>query len=166
MDAKQTLIAWLNDAYGMEHTTARILENRIADTKDMPQTQAVYKQHLETTKRQAERVKGCIERLGGSTSRIKTGIANITGLFQAVSTAPFGDELVKNCLADFAVEHFEYASYLALVAAAKELGDAETARVCQEIADEEEQTARWVKSQIPTVVSEYLVSKGMGRKAA
>lgn len=165
MDAKGTLVAWLNDAYAMEQGVTRILEHRIRDTKDHPQMQSTYRQHLETTRRQADLVKACIERLGGSTSAVKTGFANVAGAIQAISTGPFGDEMVKNCLADYAVENFEIASYRALVAAARELGDGETERVCQQILSEEEQTARWLEQQLPNVVREFLAQQGQ-RKAA
>jgi ferritin-like metal-binding protein YciE len=166
MATQEWLTSWLKDVYSMETAIMRVLENRIQDTKDMPQVQAKYRQHLDTTRQQAEMVKGCIERLGDNVSALKTGIANLVGVFQAVSTGPAKDELVKNCLADFATENFEIASYRALVEAANAVGDTETARVCQQILNEEMQMARWVEQQLPVMVQHFLSQQTTQRKVA
>ncbi|MGY8564508.1 ferritin-like domain-containing protein [Paracidovorax citrulli] len=42
------------------------------------------------------------------------------------------NEIVKDTVADYAFEHFEIASYTALMAAAKRVGKAQTAQVCEE----------------------------------
>ncbi len=156
MAHQETLIAWLNDAYAMENSLIRTLEHRLNDTKDYPQLQARTQQHLEETRRHAELVKGCVERLGSSTSALKTGLSNVMGTVQAVSTGMAKDELVKNALADYAAEQFEVASYRALIAGAQQLGDQETARVCEEILREDEAMALWVGQQLPLVVQETL----------
>ena len=67
---------------------------------------------LETTRRHADRVKECIQRLG-DTSALKTSIANIFGTLQGLSTGPAEDE----------------------------------------------EMARWLGQQLPTVVEEFLRSK-------
>src|SRR5689334_12914341 len=95
--------------------------------------QARIQQHLQETRRHADLVKGCIERLGGSTSALKSGMGKVSGFFQGVSTGMAKDEIVKNALADYASEHFEIASYTSLLAAALALGDQQQASVCQEI---------------------------------
>jgi hypothetical protein len=45
-------------------------------------------------------VKGCVERLGSTTSATKTGLASLFGTLQSVSTGIFSDELVTNGLTD------------------------------------------------------------------
>jgi len=59
------LIAWLNDAYGMEVGIVEVLERQAASAADHPQIQAGLEKHLEETRQHAELVKGCVERLGG-----------------------------------------------------------------------------------------------------
>ena len=149
----EMVIAWLNDAYGMEQSITHVLENHAKDAKDHPQLQSGIQQHLEATKRHADLVKQQIERLGGSTSAVKTAMSHVMGMGQSVSTGMAKDELVKNALADFATEHMEIASYRALQAAAKELGDQELARTCETIIADEMAMAQFLEQNLPAVVS-------------
>ena len=153
---KETLIGWLNDAYAMEKGLVQVLENHASDVKDRPEMYRKIAEHLEKTKMHAERVRDCVERLGGSTSSMKTAMGAISGFFQGRSTGASPDELVKNALSDYAAEHFEIASYKALIVAARALGEQEVAQVCETILRDEEDMARWLEQQLPTVVQEYL----------
>lgn len=156
MTGKDLLIAWLNDAYGMENALIQILEHRIKDVKDYPQVRPKYEQHLEQTRRHAQMVKGCIEALGGKTSTVKTSVATLFGQMQALSTGAAKDEMVKNALADYAAENFEVASYIALIRAAQELNEMHTATVCEQIRQEDEEMARWIQQNLPTLVQQTL----------
>lgn len=69
-------------------------------------------------------------------------MAHVMGIVQGASTGAAMDEMVKNCLADYATEHFEIASYRALSAAAQKVGDQETVIVCEEIIKDEQEMAR------------------------
>ncbi|HEX2642477.1 MAG TPA: ferritin-like domain-containing protein [Thermoanaerobaculia bacterium] len=155
-DPRETLISWLNDAYALERSLVEVLENHAKDAKDHPEAARRITQHLEETKMHAERVKDCVERLGGSTSSVKTAMGKVTGFFQGISTGAAPDELVKNALSDYAAEHFEIASYRALIAGARALGETEVARICQDILRDEENMASWLESQLPMMVQEYL----------
>lgn len=150
---------WLNDAYGMENALVQVLENHAKDAEGHPQVQSRIQEHIETTRRHADRVKECIERLGGDTSALKKGMADISGTLQGMSTGAAEDELVKNAISDYAAEQFEVASYRALIAAAEELGDRETVRACQENLREDEEMARWLEQQLPTVTQGFVQSK-------
>lgn len=156
MAHQETVLNWLNDAYAMEHNLVRVLENHTKDAQGHMEMQAKLQQHLEQTRRHGDLIKSCIERLGGSTSSIKTGMADIMGRVQGASTEVAKDELVKNMLADYASENFEIASYTSLITAATAIGDAETARVCQEILRDEQDMARWIEQQIPVVTQEFI----------
>ena len=156
-DSRETLISWLNDAHAMEKGLVQVLENHANDVKDHnPEAYRKIVEHLEKTKLHADRVEQCVARLGGSTSSVKTAMGTIAGFFQGRSTGAAPDELVKNALADYASEHFEIACYRALIAGARSLGLNEIAQVCEEILRDEEDMARWLESQIPMLVNEYL----------
>ena len=157
MTGNDLVIAWLNDAHGMENALIQILEHQIKDAKDYPQVQTKLQQHLEQTRRHADLVKFCIENLGGHTSTVKTGMASLFGQMQALSTGPAKDELVKNALADYAAENFEVASYTALITAAQEIGDQQTAGVCQQILQEDQAMADWLEQNLPTLVQQSMV---------
>lgn len=157
MTRKDLVIAWLNDAHGMENALIQVLENHVKDAKDYPQVQAKLQQHLDQTRRHAQMVKDCVEGLGGSTSALKTGMATLSGQVQAISTGAAHDELVKNALADFASENFEIASYTALISAAQELGDQKTIQVCQQILRDEQDMANWLHQNLPSLVQQCLL---------
>ena len=157
MTSKDLLIAWLNDAHGMENALIQVMENHVKDAKDHPQIQAKIQQHLEQTRRHAQMVKDCVEGLGAHTSAVKTGMATLSGQVQAVSTGAARDELVKNALADFASENFEIACYSALITAAQELGDQNIAQVCQRILQDEQEMANWLQQNLPTLVQQCMM---------
>lgn len=159
MAQKDFLIKWLNDAYAMENSLVKVLENHAKDAEGHPEVQSRIQEHMEETRRHAERVEGCIQRLGGDTSTLKAGTAKVSGILQGMSTGAAQDELVKNAISDHAAERFEVASYGALIAAAEELGDRETASACRENLREDEEMARWLERQLPTVVRGFLQSK-------
>jgi len=159
MANQETMIAWLNDAYAMENSLIHTLEQRIKEAEGHPQIQARDEQHLGETRRHAELIKGCVERLGSSTSALKTGMATVMGKVQGMSTAIAGDTLVKNCIADYAAEQFEVASYTALIAGAQSLGDTETATICQQILSEDLAMAEWLAQNLPAVVQETLMAQ-------
>jgi ferritin-like metal-binding protein YciE len=156
MKSKETLRAWLNDAYAMEQALIPVLENHAKDAEDFPEVAAADRRHLEETRRHAELVKGCIERLGGEVSTAKSLLGQMLGAGQSVATGAFRDEVVKNFLSDYAAESFEIASYRALIAAARAVGDEETARVCEGILRDEERMAAWLTENLPRVVQETL----------
>ena len=162
---QETVISWLNDAYGLENNLVQVLENHAKDAKDHPKIQAKIQEHLEKTHHHADLVKNCIERLGGDTSSIKAGLSTISGKLQGMSTGASSDELVKNALADYASEQFEIASYTSLISAAQSIGDQQTAQVCQQILGDEQDMANWLMQHIPTVTQEFLGTKAKARGA-
>src|SRR5512138_82531 len=98
------LRTWLKDAYAMEKGIEEVLEKQIDQFDDMPAAQAKIRQHLELTKTQADRVRGCVEQLGEDVSHVKSGFANFMGALQGMSTVMANDKMVKNAMADYAVE--------------------------------------------------------------
>ena len=153
---KDTLVTWLKDAYAMEQGIVEILEKQIGQMEDMPDAQMRVQEHLELTKTQAERVKGCIERLDDNVSHVKSGLANFLGALQGMSTVLANDKMLKNALADYAIEYFEIASYMANAEAARELGYEDIARVCETIMMEEQEMADWLEEQLPVVTRHTL----------
>ena len=151
--------AWLKDAYAMEMALVPVLENHAKDAKDYPEFRDRIQEHVEQTKHHAELVKQCLNRLGEQPSAVKSMIGDLTGLVQSVATGAFQDELVKNSLTDYATENFEIASYSALAAAAQELGDTETERVCEEIMTEEQDMADWLDEHLPEAVTNVMEIK-------
>lgn len=135
----------------MEQNLIRVLENHAKDAKDHPEMSQRLEEHLEETERHAERVEECLAILGEKPGKMKSAMGNVMGMVQGASTGMFRDELVKNCLSDYAAEHFEIACYRSLIAAAEIEQQPEIARICSEILREEEAMAQWFEEQIPEV---------------
>jgi ferritin-like metal-binding protein YciE len=154
------LVAWLNDAYAMEQSQKEALEHFVKDFKAFPEIQAKLKQHTREVARQAEEMKGCIERLKGKVSIGKLVTGNIVGAIQGMSAARYKDAPVKNMLMWSATEHFEHAVHTALSAGARACGENEIADICERIAQEEKATAEWTERQIPTVVASVMEAQG------
>ena len=156
MAHQELVIAWLNDAHAMELAIAQVLERHAEQAKDHPPMHSALQRHLEQTRRHADLVKECVERMGGETSAVKTGTASVMGAVQGMTTKLAKDDLIKNTLHDYGTEHFEIACYTSLMAAAENLGDPETARVCGEILRDERAMAEFLFQQIPPTTIEML----------
>ncbi len=153
---RDTLSTWLKDAYAMEQGIVEILEKQIGQFDDMPEAQAKIRQHLELTKDHADRVKDCVERLGDDVSHVKSGMANVLGAVQGVSTAMADDKMVKNAMGNYAIEFFEIASYKVLITTARETGYEDIAMVCEGIMREEQEMADWLDKALPMVTRTHL----------
>ena len=154
---RDTLATWLKDAYAMEQGIVEILERQIEQMDDTPDAQEKIVQHLELTKTHADRVRACVERLGDDVSHVKSGLANFLGAVQGMSTVMANDKIVKNALANYAIEHFEIASYMANAAAARDLGYEDIASVCETIIMEEQDMADWLEMQLPMLTRQHLI---------
>jgi len=153
---KDHLLDWLRDAHAMEMAAIDILERQANRIESYPEMLRKVQEHAETSRRQASRVEDCIRQLGGDTSMLKDGAARVMANMSAVMNAASSDEVVKNGIADYAFEHFEIASYRALVAAASELGEIRIADVCREILEEEEEMAFWLEKNLPAVTMQFV----------
>ncbi|PXY31046.1 ferritin-like domain-containing protein [Prauserella muralis] len=158
MSSRDQLITWLNDAYAMEQALEETLRGHAKDAKDEPDVQARIEQHIEETRSQATAVRECIESLGGSVSGAKAAFATMFGSMQGLANKPMGDTMVKNAIADYAAEHFEIATYRALIDAANEVGEQEVSRRLTEILRQEEEMARFLEQKLPGAVKGALAS--------
>jgi ferritin-like metal-binding protein YciE len=140
----------------MEKQAEKMLSALAGRIESYPQLKKKIQSHLRETQEQAERVESCIERRGGDTSLIKDTGGQLLAMAQGFSGVFAGDEVMKGSLASYTFEHMEIASYRILVAAADELGDEETSRVCRKILAEEEAMADWILENIEPLTREYL----------
>jgi ferritin-like metal-binding protein YciE len=156
MAQKDDLISWLNDAYAMEISIVEVLENHTNDAKNIPEVHVRLREHLEETHRHADRLKRCIESIGGDVSKGKAWFSSLAGKMKGVSTGMADDQIVKNALSEYATEHFEIACYHSLIAASEELGLVEVVAACQQNMAEEQAMADWLETQIPEITRGYL----------
>ncbi|WP_046471830.1 YciE/YciF ferroxidase family protein [Allosalinactinospora lopnorensis] len=160
MSSREHLIAWLNDAYAMEQALEETLQRHAKDAKDDQEVRSRIERHIEETREQAEVVRGCVESLGGSVSGAKSALAGLFGTVQGMANRPAQDTMLKNALADYAAEHFEIASYRALIQAAKEVGEEKIAARLTDILRQEEDMARFLEEKLPGAVHSALAKAG------
>lgn len=149
-------VAWLHNAHAMETEIVKVLEAHADQAEDYPDVHAQILKHLEETKRHAEILENVMEDMDEDPSAVKEGMGNIMGMITGASTALAEDRLVKNAIAEHATEHFEMASYEALIAAAEQLGHNEAIPKFQEILKDEEEMADWLKDNLPECVKMVL----------
>lgn len=150
------VITWLTDAYAMESEGAKTCERHAEASGDYPELRSKLRQHARETRRHAEQVKSCLQRLEAQPSTVKEALGTVMGTVRGVATRASQDVVVKNVLTDCASEHFEIACYTSLIAAAEEVGDTETAQVCRDILQEEEAMAAFLAGQVGTVTQQFL----------
>ena len=165
MEPREIILDWLRDAYAMEKMAIETLEKQAKMTDSYPEVQQLASRHLEETRWQADQVKACIERLGGSVSTLKTGLGSLAGNIGAMFNAGAPDEVVKNCIGNLAIENFEIASYTSLIAACRAAGETQIADTLNQILEQERKTSRLVEDAIPVVTQQYLQRRMAGVEA-
>lgn len=147
---------WLRDAHAMEKQAESILHGQIKRIENYPELAGRMQAHLDETTSQRERLETCLERRGTSASGFKDFSAQFTAMMQNLGGVFAGDEVVKGVLASYAFEAMEIASYRILAAAAEAEGDVQTAQLCNEICQEEEAMANWLKDHMQVVTTGFL----------
>jgi ferritin-like metal-binding protein YciE len=165
-NSEETFMSWLRDAHAMEEQAEQVLSSLARRIDDYPELKSQIGRHLEVTRKQAERLRGCIERRKGAPSAIKGTMAKMLGVAQGLSGLFVGDEVVKGVLATYTFEHMEIASYKILIAAADKLGDAETKKVLEESLREEEEMAKWLEQHFDPVTLQFLDREDTPQAAA
>jgi ferritin-like metal-binding protein YciE len=159
MTTRDELIDWLRDAYAMERGLEVTLKHQAESDELLPSMRDMAESHLAETRRHAEAVKMCLERLGSDVSTIKTGLAQVMESMKGFGMKFASDERVKHALASYAMEHFEIACYKALRSAANSIGESGIVEVCDTIIPDEERMARWLDENLPIVVNQYLAER-------
>jgi ferritin-like metal-binding protein YciE len=163
--SRENLAEWLRDARTMEDLAIETLEKQASRLDQYPELQARLREHLAETRRQAEKLDGCMQRLGAAAVATSPRAGRLPGGDQ-IAALLGGGPVVQNGITDYAFEHFEIATYRTLVAAAAEAGEPEVERVCRENLREEEAMAAWLADRIPDVTRQYLYHQAAQRSDA
>ncbi|RUU82418.1 ferritin-like domain-containing protein [Mesorhizobium sp. M7A.F.Ca.MR.362.00.0.0] len=155
-ESREWLVQWLRDAHAMEEQAETMLNGQLNRIENYPELSERIRQHVQETRQQAARLENCLDRIGQESSTLKDAGGKLTAMAQSLSGVFAGDEVMKGSLASYTFEHMEIASYTILIAAAKSLGEAEVAQVCEENLREEVAMADWLKSHIPTTTEQFL----------
>lgn len=157
---RETLVAYLRDAYAMEQEALSILDRQIQRADGQPHLGDRLRQHRDETEHQAERLEAALHRLGADTSALKTVGAKLSGFVQAALTGMADDEVVKDLMAAYTYEQWEAVNYRIIAVVAEEAGEAEVRRLAEESLAEELAMAEWLDTQVGPVTRAYLARSG------
>lgn len=164
-DPRDHLLSWLKDAHAAEEQAVTMLSNLAGRIENYPELKARIEQHVDETRRQSERVAQCLQSLGSDSSALKDAGTKLMGMGQGLSGIFTSDELAKGVLASYAFEHMEIASYRMLIAAAKQVGEPQVQRVCEEILQEEIAMASWLEDNLDSITQKFLAREATGATA-
>jgi ferritin-like metal-binding protein YciE len=163
--AEEQYMEWLRDAHAAEEQAVTMFTNTASRLENYPELRSKIERYAELSRRQADLVRSCIERRGGSASLLKETAGKMLGLGQALAGLFTGDEVMKALVASTAFEEMEIASYKNIISAAEHFGDHDTKRVCEGILGEEVEMRDWFESQIPGYTREYIQRAEQGQTA-
>lgn len=163
--AQKTYMSWLNNAHGQEVASIRMYEMHLKDASaglnDFPELYKGLEKHLNETRKHAELMRSCVMRITGMEPfQPKVWFGEISGLVLGLTGDITIDKVIMNNLTDYGTEGFEIAAYHTLKAGALRQNDIETAKVCDQILEEEIAMQEWLKTQLAPVATEFLKRTG------
>ena len=156
MKRKDDLLAWLRDAHAMEAATVDNLRRLIDRVDAYPDLQRQLRTHLDITRRQRDEVERHLESLGSDTSALKDMAMRLAGRIQPLLGGLAADEVPKHCIAAYAWQSFQIASYRSMMGAAEGTGRAELRATCERFIQEEEALAGFLFENLPAITRQYL----------
>lgn len=153
---QDNLRAWLRDAHAMEQGTIDNIERLVGRLRAFPRLAERYRAHLAESREQLQRLEGCLKELDTGASVVKDTGMKLAGIAEAYVTGPASDEPVKHCLAAYAYENFEIASYLSLIAAAEHCALPSIKQACEQSLKEERAMAKAIEEALSEVTRTYL----------
>jgi ferritin-like metal-binding protein YciE len=161
--AQDKVAQYLHEAHAMELALARTLQAHAAMTP-AGEYRSALDRHRRDTQRHADAVARRLRELNRSPGVAETayGLAQrLAGQAISLAMAPLdmvrgsgGEEkLLKNAKDECASEALEIATYEALEALARQVGDADTAALAAELREDEEQMLKTLRAQLPKLTA-------------
>jgi len=165
-ELREVFTTGLRNAHAMEKQALSIMEPQVSRMESYPEIARRLEEHIRETHGQIERLDSILHDLGDSSSGLKDVALSVVGSMAAVGHAVAGDEVLKNSLANFAFENYEFAAYSSLVTLADAGGYATAKPALQQSLGEEQAMARWLESHLPEVTLRFLKLREAGAQAS
>lgn len=153
----------LRNAHALEAQADQLLSRQVERIENYPAMRQRLQQHIEETRHQSQRLEQILKTHGTSESTLKDLATGFMGNMAALAHAPMQDEILKNSFANYAFEHFEIATYRALLEMAQMASDTAAIPLLQESLKEEEAMAAWAGEHLPEVVRTYVERETQGK---
>jgi ferritin-like metal-binding protein YciE len=160
-DIEEQLTKYLADAHAIEQQAIQLLGKAPTVAGD-PEIAKVFSDHLDETRSQRARVEARLSAHGASPSKLKDAVMRIGGLNWGGFFGAQPDTPAKLTGFAFAFEHLEIGAYEELRRVAERAGDADTARIAEQIANEERGAAAAIHSQFERAVDATLAARVEG----
>jgi ferritin-like metal-binding protein YciE len=164
-DARSLYVTALRNTHAMEQQGLRQMETQVSRLEKYPDYAALLNRHIETTRRQLQRLEQALQAAGEGAATIKEAVTNVAGTVGATVHGLFQDETLKNLYAGYAYQYEQIAAYRSLIAIAESAGETAHASAFRQTVQEEEQAAQEVAGLIETVTRRYVELTTSGEKA-
>ena len=161
--ASDIYITGLKNAHALETQAVQLLSRQVERLENYPAMADQIRLHIDESKVQAQRLEEILQAHGTSESTLKDLATGFMGNMAALAHAPMQDEVLKNTFANFAFEHFEIASYNALLVMADSAGDSRAPSLLKQSLNEEIRMAQWIEQNLPETVKTYISLETQGR---
>lgn len=159
-------ITGLVNAHALETQAIQLLSRQVERLENYPEVEEALRRHITESEQQRDRLMDLLTANGSSPSTFKDAVTGLVGNLAALQHAPMQDEILKNTFANFAFEHFEIASYKALLIMAETAGDTAAPTALRQSLGEEERMAQWCADNLDPVVRKFLQLSASGAKAS
>ncbi len=152
-----TLLAYLRDVHALEGQAEKLLEAG-AERVDDDCLSAAFRDHLDETQRQRERIADLLDERGAGPSLVKDALLKAGGLNLSAFFGAQPDSTTKLAGFAFAFEHLEVAAYELLQRVAARAGDEGVVATAKAILAEERRAAErvaesWNRPEVPLGVA-------------
>jgi ferritin-like metal-binding protein YciE len=154
--AKNIYVTGLRNQHAVENQAIELLERQVGRLENYPEMEQRMRRHIDESREQAQRLEDLLGHFDTSHSSLKDTVMSLVGNMAALghSTAP--DEVMKNTFANFAFEHYEIASYKALLTLADLAGHDAGRSALESSLREEEEMAAWIAEHLDPTVRRYV----------
>lgn len=170
VDAAETVseifITGLRNAHALEHQALALMDRQIEHLAHYAEVEQRLRSHRGETEQQIVRLEQILADLGASHSGLKDAALAMSGNLAALTHSLAPDEIIKNCLANFAFENFEAATYKALILMAEQASVTTAIPLLRQSLDEELAMVAFCDEILPTVVRKYIDLRASGGTAS
>ena len=158
-------ITGLQNAHALETQAIQLCNRQVERLENYPEMRERLREHAEESRRQQERIDQILQTLGTSPSTLKDIGTSIMGNMAAMGHAIAQDEVIKNSFANYAFEHYEIATYKALMEMAQAAGDSGGPRLLEQSLNEEKRMAEWIDQHLSPTLRRYMQLEAAGQKS-